>query len=288
MQTMFFDVVRLYGARSLKRLGRGLHGISERLEAMNLLTKEERAILSRNGVFKNKHKGKRAFVIVNGPSLKGQDIGCLKNEITFAVAGFWKHPAVALWQPTYYSICDPAFFTDGPGIREFFQELNTKVPNSTFFLPLFRGLEANRKYGLLNPDRTHYVAAYGDPTPTVELTSLVQGFQSVSTFSLAQAIYMGCNPIYLLGFDHDFLAHRGIDHHFYAGCAIKGHRNESVPLSDRAPYDRDMEDMLKLWGNYRSLKSVAEAAGIRILNATDGGYLDVFERQNYAELVFTQ
>ena len=285
---MLSDVVRLYAARSLKQLGNKMHGISERLEALRLLTKNERAILARNCIFKNKHKGKRAFVIVNGPSLKGQDIRCLKNEITYAVAGFWKHPVVTLWQPTYYSILDPAFFSDEPAIREFFQELSAKVPDSTYFLPLFRGFEANRKYGYLNSDRTHYVATYGDPTPTVELSSLVQGFQSVSAFALAQAIYMGCDPIYLLGFDHDFLAHRGIDHHFYAGGTIKGHKNESIPLSDRAPYDRDMEDMLKLWKNYRSLKSIAEAACIRIVNATDGGYLDVFERENYAELQFNQ
>ena len=33
------------------------------------------------------------------------------------------------------------------------------------------------------------------------MTKIVQSFQSVSSFALSQAIYMGCSEIYLLGFD---------------------------------------------------------------------------------------
>jgi hypothetical protein len=38
---------------------------------------------------------------------------------------------------------------------------------------------------------------------------------------------------------------------------------------------------LRLWKNYRALKKVAEREGVRILNATRGGYLDVFERADF-------
>ena len=45
-----------------------------------------------------------------------------------------------------------------------------------------------------------------------------------------------------------------------------------------------MKANLSLWKNYRSLHRIAEAKGIKILNATNGGYLDVFDRIDYADV----
>lgn len=281
---MLPSVMRTVVSRSLKKASESAMSLSLILDNLNLLMTDERRILLRNEIFKDTHRGERAFVIVNGPSLKRQDLSLLKNEITFVVSGFWKHPIIEQWQPTYYSILDKAFFTDEENIRVFYKELNNRIKDSIFFLPLFRGYEANKKNNYLDHNRTFYVATYGNPFPSVELTSLVQSFQSVSAFALAQAIYMGCSPIYLLGFDHDYLAHRGIDHHFYEGSCISGHRNESVPISDLNPYDGEMEALLKLWKNYRSLKVVAENKNIKVFNATYGGYLDVFDRVNFEDI----
>jgi hypothetical protein len=283
---MYTSIARSVVSRSLKAGSAALLRTAEFLDQKNLLSKNEQAILNRNAVFKNRHQGKRAFVIANGPSLKNTDLAVLGSELTFVVSGFWKHEAVKLWQPTYYSILDKTFFTDAENIRQFHQDLKDRITDTTYFAPLFRGYSGNLKHGYLPPDRTYYVAAYGAPSATVDLTSLIQGFESVSAFALAQAIYMGCSPIYLLGFDHDYLAHRGIDHHFYEGSAIKGHRNEVVSIAELNPYDRDMESSLRLWANYRSLHKVAIAAGIEIINATSGGYLDVFPRVKYSEIGF--
>ena len=49
-------------------------------------------------------------------------------------------------------------------------------------------------------------------------------------------------------------------------------------------YDYEMEQNLKLWKSYRWLKKVAEKKGIKIFNATDGGYLDVFERIQFEQI----
>ena len=93
---------------------------------------------------------------------------------------------------------------------------------------------------------------------------------------------MGCSPIYLMGLDHDWLAHRGQDTHFFSGRSIENHETATGELC--TPYDADMQALWKLWQGYRKLKSLAEARGIRILNATAGGFLDVFERLDYKSL----
>ena len=275
----------LYGATFLSRRMRSasawLEDRAAQVEARRALTPAQRALLQRNAVFKDKHKGQTAYVLVNGPSLGRQDISGLGQHITFVVSGFWKHDAVLSWQPTYYSLLDKNFFIDHPAMRTFYDNLRERIHASTFFVPLYRGFDAVAQRALLPPDRTHYVACVGRTTPSNDLTGIVQSFQGVSAFALAQAIYMGCSPIYLLGFDHDYLANRGVDRHFYTGGTVSGHEQVNVPLADRVPYDEEMAANLKLWANYRSLKAIAERQGCQIFNATDGGYLDVFPRARF-------
>ena len=258
--------------------------LNKKFNNINLLDKKTKNLLNRNKIFENKHKGKRAFVIVNGPSLKNQDLKLLKNEITFVVSAFYKHDVIEYWQPTYYSILDKTFFENTEKSKFFFKEIKEKINSSIFFIPLFRGYKANLERNLLPFENTYYIATAGLPNEKIDLSNILQSFQSVSAFALSQAIYMGCSEIYLLGFDHDYLAYRGIDRHFYTGGTLKGHISSYTPLSEMYTYEEEMESCLKLWKNYRFLKKAALKRGIKIYNATDGGYLDVFERKSYDSL----
>jgi hypothetical protein len=278
-------VGRVLGAKICRRMANGMEGLAGRLEAVKAITSAQREILARNAVFAGRHKGRRAFVIVNGPSLKHQDLMPLENEVTFVVSSFWKHPVVEQWQPTYYCILDKAFFEYNERTAAFYKELNGRIKASKLFFPLFRGYDAHRKYGLVNPERAYYVACIrGVPFPSVDMTGVVQSFAGVSAFALSLALYMECSPIYLLGFDHDYLANRGPDHHFYEGSVIEDPHVAAANLADRIPYDVEMESNLRLWRNYRSLAAIAAKKGLSIYNATLGGFLDVFPRANYAAL----
>lgn len=274
-------------ASVIKRFSIFLNDLSSRLEIINSLSLSSKKILKRNIVFKNKHKNQRAFVIVNGPSLKTQNLEKLQKEITFVVSGFYNHKVVRLWQPTYYCFLDKNFFNGSNQSKNFFKELNAVIYDSTFFFPLFRGYEANRKQKLIDESKVYYIATSGAPSNNIDLTSVIQSFAGVSAFSLAQAIYMGCNPIYLLGFDHDYLANRGIDHHFYEGGTIKGSAGNKITLGELVPYDKEMMANYRLWQNYRSLKNIAEKKGIKIYNATNGGYLDIFDKVNFEDILST-
>ena len=271
--------------KRLRKVAESLDQSADYIDACRSLTKHQRAILQRNAAFADKHKGQPAFVIVNGPSLASQDILCLKDQITFVVSGFWKHDAVLNWQPTYYSLLDAAFFNNSDATQTFYQNLHKRVKNSTFFLPLFRGFDAVREHGYLPEKQIQYVAAVGEKVSGNDLTGIVQSFAGVSAFALSQAIYMGCNPIYLLGFDHNYLANRGVDQHFYAGDILNGHPSTNIPLSELSAYDDEMRANLHLWKNYRILDGVAKSKHIKIFNATNGGYLDVFERADYEKVI---
>lgn len=284
MQKMLIIHIMKFGIKVLRNISFRLASLARRLNAVSLLSRSEKEILKRNRSFKNKHRGKRAFVIVNGPSLKQQDITGIGSDITFVVSGFFRHEAIKKWQPTYYCFIDKSFFTGSDAMVNFFKQLNEVIKTSTFFLPLYRGYKANQEFSFLDKDRTFYVATAGQPNQKLEMDDVIQSFHGVSAFALAQAVYMGCNPIYLLGFDHDYLANRGIDQHFYSGGTIQGMKANTQTLAERIPYDDEMRANLHLWQNYRSIKRVAKKRGIKIYNATIGGYLDVFERANYEEI----
>jgi len=50
-------------------------------------------------------------------------------------------------------------------------------------------------------------------------------------------------------------------------------------------YRHLMECQLVGWKAYENLARLAELKGIKIYNATDGGFLDVYERANYRDVV---
>ena len=56
---------------------------------------------------RKKHKGtKRCFIIGNGPSLNDTNLEALKDEVTFAVNGFFLKASELSWTPTYYVVED--------------------------------------------------------------------------------------------------------------------------------------------------------------------------------------
>jgi hypothetical protein len=251
------------------------------------LSPRTRDILKRNGIFKDKHKGQRCFVIGNGPSLKTQDLSPLGSEITLAMSAFWKHPIVAKWQPTYYCFADPLFFDGSEPMKEFFQSLGTRIHSSTFLVPL-PAAEVIQEQGLLPSEQTYYVAFNGTlgggRVKNIDLVKSIPGVQSSSQLGIMVAMYMGCSPIYLLGLDHDWLAHRGADRHFYEGKTVEDHPRAHGDLS-LISYKVDAQAIVDLWSGYEALLGLSRQERIDILNATNGGFLDVFEKVNYEEVV---
>jgi len=252
---------------------------------------EDKALLAGNRVFRDCHRDQRCFVIGNGPSLRRQDLSLLTNELTFVMSGFWKHPVVRQWQPTYYFFADPMFFDGSEPMRKFFSDLRSQIHSTKFFVPL-SSKEIIQKISLLPLEKTYFVAvrgmlegrvSYNGLSGRPDLARFVPGVFTVAQLALMAAIYMGCSPIYLLGLDHDWLAHRGMDRHFYNGKTIENHPKAHGDLN-RLSYKTDAQGVVDIWNGYEYFSKVSKQEGIEIFNATDGGFLDVFERVCYRSL----
>lgn len=250
------------------------------------LSKDEKTLIKKNFDYNNCHKGQRCFIIGNGPSTNNQDLTLLSDDLTFVMNGFWKHPIVDTQQPKYYFLADPLFFDGSIPMKEFFTRLSSKIKKSKYFVPLSAKKVIERD-SLLPQEFTHYIAFNGSLAEgniqKIDFTQTVPGVQSVSQFAIMAALYMGCNPIYLIGLDHDWLAHRGQDQHFYQDKTVENHPKANGDLM-KTTYKSEMESMLKLWKGYETIKLIAEKQQIQIYNVTNGGFLDVFPRKQYESL----
>lgn len=252
----------------------------------NRIPSKYKDIISKNNEFKNCHKDTPAFVIVTGPSLKNQDLAKLEGQLIFSVNSFYKHKYIKKLNPQYIFFLDSNLFNSiSINKSDFYTKARTLYNNAIYFLPLFRGYKAVTKNQILPFERCRFVAFGGvEEGSNFSLDALMPNMYGVGAFALSSAVYMGCNPIYLLGFDHDYLANRGINHHFYEGSTVDIPNYVEPTLGDRVPYDEEMITNYHLWQNYRNILKVAKNKGIQIYNSTDGGYLDVFELKSFEDL----
>lgn len=276
-------------AAVLRRGGSLLTRLAERayFYAEPKLSSAERALLSKNEKLRNCHQGQRCFVVGNGPSLGKQDLTPLANEITFVMNGFWKHPILDTWQPKYFCFADPVWHDGSEAVKKSFESIRARASSATFIFPL-DGKEAVERDALVPIESTYFFAYQDQPiglsvADTFDFTRPIPYPFSTAQLATMAAMFMGCTPIYLLGLDHDWLAHRGQERHFFSGTTIENHETASGALN--YSYDTEMEALLKLWKGYRKLKSFAETHDLQIFNATEGGFLDVFERVKYESVV---
>jgi len=241
----------------------------------------EAATLSRNDKVRDMCKGQRCFVIGNGPSLNNQDLSLLADETTIVMNHFNKNPILKRWQPTFYCAADPEEYLRGfisrgmlKGIeaQEYFFNINTRQMLSELHI-----LDPKRVYYLMITTGIAFLDWPVDDYP-LDLTASLPAMPTTAHMAILVAIFLGCTPIYLIGLDHDYLAHRSVDRHFYP--VPEGEMN----LLDRT-YKMVMKDCIYMWNGYEVLKTVAERRGQQIFNATKGGFLDVFPRVSYESLV---
>jgi hypothetical protein len=246
--------------------------------------------LARNIAFKERHKGRRAFVIANGPSLRDQDLTPLGNEVTFAINLFYQHPHFEKIRPKYYSFSDHDLFDDSAEALQFHRTLAGQPVGMDYFVPLQRQHYLHN-LGVYPADRLHYFycnfpLAYPAVNP-IDLCSAIPFFGTVAQFSIMLAVYMGCNPIYLIGFDHDWVAKGVLEHfmpNYYAEWA--NHRAfKDWSLLNDMDYRSRLRRHLNLWDWYETLGKVAARQGSRIFNATPKSFLDVYEWANYEEVL---
>jgi hypothetical protein len=214
------------------------------------------------------HRGQRAFIIGNGPSLKQTDLSCLKNEITFGMNRIYMmFPELGFPSTYYLSVNSLVIEQCAEDIRG---------------LPVPKFLSW-RSHNLIQPagDMVFLHTTYSGPKFDRDARRRLWEGATVTYVALQLAFFMGIDQVILIGVDHNFttkgkpnttVTSQGDDpNHFNPGYFGKGFRWQLPDLetSERA---------------YRMAHEAYQKAGRQVLDATIGGKLTVFPKANYDSL----
>ena len=224
--------------------------------------------------FRGRYAGRRCFIIGNGPSLRPEDLDRLTPEITFASNWVDRIYDRTEWRTTFFSCMDPLL------VREHLAELLSKGQQATF-LPVYAENWDAAQNWLHHPEvfpveMTHGYPAHIYPPFSDDVSRIMYGGYSVTYCLMQLAVYMGFREIILLGMDHTYAYNMN-----YGRVTGSSAFQSSHFYPDAAPTGTNITGVTHA---YASAKAYADAHGIRILNATRGGYLEVFDRVSFDRL----
>lgn len=228
---------------------------------------DERFISIKN--IKDIHKGERCFIVATGPSLTLDDLELLKNEYTFGMNSIPKLYERTTWRPTYFGIQDCNVYRNMESVilKMYGKADNVFVSDliaQNFTVPInFHQFPYDAVYHDNQLEIDKYFAEFSDNCYTI----VYDGYSI--TYSLIQlAVYMGFNEIYLLGAD----------------CSYKrGAKNHIVASGNDDKNEEKNHD--KMIVGYQKAKKYADSHGIKIINCTRGGMLEVYPRMSLEEVL---
>lgn len=231
--------------------------------------------------YKNLYSGKRCFVIGNGPSLTGQDLDKLCNEITFAANRIYYMFDKTKWRPNFYCVQDTAVAKD---MDEDLLICSSAAEATFIRMKSYKGIKKiyNRiKNVILIPI---YISTSVKNTQfSDKADKYIYDGWTVTYMSIQMAAYMGFSEIYLLGVDFNYPLLRDIKGNVYKiDRTIAAHFYETA---------RDNKNRIDTMHTERNLAyyTIADQYGknsgkFRIYNSTRGGKLEVFERVDFDSL----
>lgn len=235
-----------------------------------------REAIRRLTALKNVHQGQRAFIIGNGPSLKQTDLQKLKGEVTFGMNRIYLMFAELGFSTTYLSVVNDLVIEQTASdlaalpIPKFLTWRSCRFFSSDQF--------PNSQAANLP---TFLYTTYDSPRFSRDVRGRVWEGATVTYVTLQLAFHMGFSEVYLIGVDHNYetkgtpnttITSTGDDPNHFSGQYFgKGFRWQ-LP-------DLETSEMA-----YKMARQAYEKAGRRVLDATVGGKLTIFEKVDYNSL----
>ena len=246
-----------------------------------------RESIRRIAALKDVHKGKRAFIIGNGPSLKQTDTGKLKNEITFGMNRIYL--AFPAWGFTTSYLC----VTNDLVVEQFVDDI------AALTIPKFIAWRSHRHFKsqfshslILRPSvsslqspisslPTFIYTTYTGPKFSTDVRGRVWEGATVTNLALQMAFHMGIEKAILIGVDHNF--------------ADKGEANKTVVSQGDDPnhfmpnyfgkgVKWQLPDLDTSEIGYALARDAYRKAGREVVDATVGGKLKIFPKVEYDSL----
>jgi len=256
--------------------------------AVRFLDGNVRNMFARLQKLQGRYRGRRCFIMGTGPSINRMDLGLLAEDYVWGLNKCYLLFPRIKWRPSFCVAVDTRVV---PDIARELRRLIHNMPETTFFFPVqFREQLILRSganvywYREVRLDETNLP----DGMFTRDASKWVASVRTVTIAALQLAVYLGFNPIYLIGCDTSY--------HLHGSVRTEGDNGEKlISIEDDDPNHFDPRYFGKgsKWHephvdrmifHYEQAKKVCDALGVRVYNATIDGNLDVFERIDYTQL----
>lgn len=257
-------------------------------------------LISKNIELKDKHRGKRCFLLGSGPSIKKENLKPLKDQIVFALNNFYVHDDFAHIMSgdveKYYMTAPVHPPQTEDEWKAWFEDMENNIPkdvNMLFGLNKYDGNIKNiiDKYDIFKEHKINWYFA-GIPTNEyynfsqneIDLTNMVLSANTVSIYALLASIYMGFDEIYLLGMDHNYMCKSEVDSRFYKHSI---HQKDQIKrMSDMYNYKSYnkilLRGMVQIFNHYQILN---KNSNCKIYNTSKDSLLDIFDFRNFKKIV---
>ena len=219
-------------------------------------------------MLKNKYYGNSCFVVATGPSLTLDDLNLIKGFYSFSCNSILSCFDKTSWRPDFYCISDKEIFSlysnlvNESGLQNIFLPTDLKERFSVGHTGFNRSYSQHIK-GI------YYKTFKNIVFPSKRPDKFFNDATSVTFFCIQIAVYLGFTSIYLLGQDCNYSTaslHSDVAKSKYTGMVNKNAGN----------------GMIECFDNYHSFY---RKKGIKIINCTRGGMLEVFPRKSLEEVI---
>ena len=226
------------------------------------------------GLLKNAYKGKRIFIVCNGPSLKPEDLDRIaeNGDYSFACNKIDKIFTKTKWRPSFYAV-----FDEGYGIK--LLDTMNSIPADMHFYAEDSYLTTRKvraKHYYINALRSRKLL--DEPDFADNVTEKLYAIATVTYAMIQIAVHMGFKELYIIGCDHSYSLEVKRDgtivdnggNSYFTGSEEEKKRTAVVSWEADCAYDM--------------ARTFADSHGIVIKNAGRGGKLENFERVDFDSL----
>lgn len=243
----------------------------------------DKSILKQNRILKNVGKGKRAFLLATGPSIKEENLKLLDGEDCFSVSNFFLHEDIDIINPKMHFFAPYHKPLILKNYIDWLRLADKQLPPNT---KIFLGHTTRNiviKNNLFQKREVFYVYLSPRHTRNIDLTKQIKSPSTGPLMILPVLIYMGYSEIYLLGCDHNVLKDykKNCTHFYEKKDDLRKNASDDKAWSDIVS---ELKSSLNVFAQYREYNNIALKSDVKIYNLSQESWLDVFEKKKMTKL----
>lgn len=222
--------------------------------------------------FKDIHKGKRCYLVANGPSLKQMDLSFIKNSISFGLNRIYLAYDDMNFKNDYLVSINSLVLTQ---FKDEIKSLN---------IPKFLNWENRSSFSKENSIHYIYKSFLGDDFG-IDMSKSLNPAATVTYAALQIIYFMGFSEVIIIGMDHNFetkkknrpneteVRDEEVDNnHFHPNYFPKGSKWETPDLVSSEYF-------------YKIARKKFERDGRKIFDCTINGKCQIFEKRSISEFI---